>query len=322
MAIARRSFLALAGLAGMGGLAAQGTPSGGSRSPFPERGGCASLSLDGETLTVRTPAVRQPHRLLLVGDAHYATDDARGEPFRRYSARMSGGPRDMGDLRKDLERGREAGCEAALFLGDMLNFPSEAGVEQLTDVIAKAPLPTHYISGNHDWHYEGLPGTEADLRREWVARRLKPLYRGHDPMAYAVRLGELKILMVDDSTYEILPAQLEFLRRELADGAPAVLAAHIPLHLAWRRGDIFFGVGHPDWGAATDPYWEIERRERWPEGGHSQTTLAFWREAWAAPNLLGVVAGHIHTQSVDAFDGRFLFVLPKRTPRQLLVQPA
>ena len=319
MSIGRRSFLALAGLSGMGAFAARGAEP---QRKVGEWGACASVSLDGDLLTVRSPLVRESCRLLLIGDAHYATDDARGEPFRQYSNRMSGGPRDMGDLRKNLEQGKKAGCAGALLVGDMINFPSEAGVEQLTDVIKKAPLPALYISGNHDWHYEGLPGTETALRKEWVERRLKPLYQGRDPMAYALRLGGVKVLMVDDSTYEMLPEQVAFLRRELADGAPAILAAHIPLYVPWRRNDIFFGVGHPDWGAKSDPYWEIERRERWLEKGHTETTMAFWRDVWSAPNLLGVVAGHIHTQSLDVFGGRFQFVLPKRTPRQLLITPA
>ena len=53
-------------------------------------------------------------------------------------------------------------------------------------------------------------------------------------------------------------------------------------------------IGHPEWGARTDPYYLIERRPQWPEEGPSATTLAFREEVFAAPNLLGVFAGHEH----------------------------
>lgn len=308
------------GLTGMARMGRAETPA--AAWPLGKMGACASVTLEGERLTVRTPLVRTACRLTFVGDAHYATDDARGEPYRDYSKRMSGGPRDMAGLRKDLERAKRSGGQAAFFLGDMLNFPSEAGVEQLAAVIRQAPLPTHYIAGNHDWHYEGLPGAEVDLRAEWIKKRLLPLYGGRDPMGYAVRVGDVKVVLVDDSTYRMLPEQVAFLRRELAEGVPTVLGVHVPLYVPWRRADIFFGVGHPDWDAAHDPYWEIERRERWPVDGHDATTYAFWREAFAAPNLLGVVAGHIHAQSLDCFHGRFQFVLPKAQPREVWITTA
>lgn len=324
MVLGRRSFLvSSAGAAALGafGPASAAEPEPGAWPPG-KTGACASLSLEGARLTVRTPLVRTACRLLFIGDSHYATDDARGEPFRQYSKRMSGGPRDMAGLLQELIKAKQSGNDAVFLLGDMLNFPSEAGVEQLAAVVRQAPLPTHYIAGNHDWHYEGLPGAEVDLRAEWIKKRLLPLYGGRDPMGYAVCVGDVKVLLVDDSTYRMLPGQLAVLRRELADGVPTLLGVHIPFYVPWRREDIFFGVGHPDWNAAHDPYWEIERRECWPKAGHDATTYAFWREALTASNLLGVVAGHIHAQSLDGFEGRFQFVLPKALPREVWITPA
>lgn len=313
----RRSFLTLSGLAPMGLFAASNAPS---VAPSPQTADTI-VTLEGARLTVRSRMIAKPCRLTVIGDAHYATDDARGEPFRKYSKRMSGGPQKMGPLRQKMQAAKAAGCDAALLLGDILNFPSEAGAEELAAVIREAPLPCLYTAGNHDWHYEGLPGPEVSLRKEWIDKRLRPLYGGRDPMAYAERFGDLKVLMVDDSTYSILPEQLDFIRRELAEGLPTILGVHIPLYVPWRRDDIFFGVGHPDWNAAHDPYHQIERRERWPEAGHTEVTFAFRRELLACPHLLGVVAGHIHTQSLDLFDGKFQFVLPKATPCELLFLP-
>jgi hypothetical protein len=47
----------------------------------------------------------------------------------------------------------------------------------------------------------------------------------------------------------------------------------------------------------------LERRPRWPEGGHTQTTKSFYEKVWTADNLLGVLAGHIHNPSVDVLNG-------------------
>lgn len=118
----------------------------------------------------------------------------------------------------------------------------------------------------------------------------------------------VRFVFIDDSTYEILPEQLEFYRSEAAKGEPVALMMHIAL---WFRGGgvANFGCAHPDWGAKTDPHWKIERRERWPQG-HSATTFAFRRAVAETPNLLGVFCGHSHRYQ-HGQDGNLLqFITP------------
>lgn len=81
---------------------------------------------------------------------------------------------------------------------------------------------------------------------------------------------------------------------------------HIPLYAPGRG--IYFGCGHPEWGAKSDKIWQIERRPKWPESGHTATTLAFRNEVSAARNLLSVFAGHIHRQSLDCVNNIPQFV--------------
>ena len=111
----------------------------------------------------------------------------------------------------------------------------------------------------------------------------------------------LKILILDNSTYEITQEQLEFFQEEASSGQPLLLAMHIPLYTPGRG--VMFGCGHPEWGAKTDQGYEIERRPRWPESGHSAITMEFRRKVYATPNLLGVLAGHTHEASVDVDQG-------------------
>lgn len=67
--------------------------------------------------------------------------------------------------------------------------------------------------------------------------------------------------------------------------------------------DVGFGCGHPGWNAAADRNFEIERRPKWRAEGHTRVTMDFHREVFAAPNLLGVFAGHTHQTSVDVLGG-------------------
>jgi hypothetical protein len=100
----------------------------------------------------------------------------------------------------------------------------------------------------------------------------------------AIEVGGLRAVVIDNSTYEILPEQAAFFREQVASGAPLALFMHIPLYAPGRA--VGFGCGHPDWNAAHDKNWQIERRMKWPESGHTPTTLAFRRDVFAAPNLL------------------------------------
>ncbi|MBN8249797.1 MAG: metallophosphoesterase, partial [Verrucomicrobia bacterium] len=69
-----------------------------------------------------------------------------------------------------------------------------------------------------------------------------------------------------------------------------------------------FGCGHPDWGAHSDRNAGLERRVRWREGGHTPVTMEFHREVFAAPNLLGIFAGHTHRATLDVVQGVPQFV--------------
>ena len=282
------------------------------------------ISVGDDLVRVHTPHLAVPTRILLIGDYHSTLDDGRGALYEKYSARMARyGNHDMTKLAEDFRLAAERKYDLILLLGDILSFPSEAGAEYLARLLRKSPVPACFTAGNHDWHYEGTLGSDLELRRFWTAQRLTELYDGADPLKYTVSVNGLKVIMIDNSVYEIVPEQLDFIRRELADGQPALLGCHIPLYLPGRRGDVSgYGCGHPDWSAATDPYWRIERRERWHEQGQSQETFEFCREIMTAENLLGIAAGHTHRFEVECFDDKFQAVVSSTRPCTLELLPA
>lgn len=278
---------------------------------FPE----TSFALNGVDAKIYSKAIAEPVRVLQISDAHLFLDDERGADYRDYSKRMAAAynktkhfktgadTNPIDELTKILADVSPEKYDAVVLTGDILSFPSAAGVDFLLEKLGATGVPYYYVAGNHDWHFEGLPGSSADLRAEWTSKILAPLYpKGADPLAYSVDVKGAKLLLVDDSTYEILPEQLDFVRRELAQGVPTALFMHIPLYAPGRS--VGYGVGHPKWGAATDGGWQIERRERWPEAGHTETTRAFRRDVLTAPNLVGVFTGHVHLSSLDVCEGK------------------
>ncbi|MBM3847895.1 MAG: metallophosphoesterase [Verrucomicrobia bacterium] len=272
-----------------------------------------SLSFDNPSVRCFSPAIEKPVRLLLIPDTHLWRDDFRGEDFMRYSARMSKAYNSTRHFQTAAPTDPEQSFVAALKLagqrnadlvvlaGDLFSFPSEAAIEWAQARLQDAALPYAYVAGNHDWHYEGMDGTSDLLRETWIQKRLRPLYQGVHPMMSVRKVGGLRVILLDNSTYEIHPEQLEFYRRQVKTGEPIALIVHIPLYVPGRS--VGFGCGHPDWGGKNDKSFELERRPRWRETGHTETTLAFHREVFSTPNLLGVFAGHIHRPSSDAYLG-------------------
>ena len=274
--------------------------------------GGASFASVKESLRFTMPSFKGKCRFMVVGDSHLSLDDARGEPFRQYSNRMSKPYRSAIHFRTGRPIASPEGFEYALaearklkvdllaLVGDIVSFPSEAGVEYVRRMLDESGLNWMYVAGNHDWHYEGLPGTEMALRAEWTRKRLAPLYQGKDPMMASRVVKGIRFVFIDNSLYEILPEQLDFWRRESAKGEPVALMMHIPLYMP-GYGPREAGCAHPEWDAKVDDIWQVERRPQWPAAGHTQTTFAFREAVFSAPNLLGVFVGHVH-RHFFAFD--------------------
>jgi UDP-2,3-diacylglucosamine pyrophosphatase LpxH len=307
----RRTFLAssAAAVSLSGGLA---TTESLSATPA-DKGLQRTFALDANRVRFYTPAVSKPIKVLVAADTHLFTDDDRGQPYRQYSQRMAAAYNQTKHFRTGkstnpeecfvqiIQRAQADGVDRLALVGDIFSFPSEAAIDWVGEKLAVLDIPYYYVAGNHDWHYEGMKGSLQELRATWIDKRLKPLYQNNHPLMSAHDVGEVRFLAIDNSDYQILPEQLEFYRAQVKTGKPLVLTVHIPLHAPGRS--MGFGCGHPGWGARTDRNYKIERRPRWPESGHTQATMDFHQEVFSTPNLLGIVAGHIHQKSVDVING-------------------
>ena len=197
---------------------------------------------------------------------------------------------------------KEENADLITLVGDIFSFPSEAAIEWVQSRLEETAIPYIYVAGNHDWHYEGMEGSLETLRDTWIEKRLLPLYQGNNPLMAAYDVKGIRFLAIDNSTYQINDEQLAFFQEHVSSGMPLVLLVHIPMYAPGKK--ISFGCGNPNWGAATDRGFEVERRPKWPESGHTQTTLNFHKEVFGAPNLLGIFAGHIHRNSIEMIKGK------------------
>ena len=271
-------------------------------------------SSTGPNINIYSTEVSDTVRLMVFADTHLWMSDEREEPYREYSARMAGAYHTVKHFQTGapttpeesfvatIRLAQQRGVDAIAMLGDIVSYPSERGVEWVGEVLDTVAIPCYYTSGNHDWHYEGMEGSSESLREKWRAERLMSLFGDHDPDAYAVEVGDVRLLLVDDSNYKITPEQRDAVAAEVKSGKPFILLHHIPLYAPSRS--VSFGIGHPDWSAATDKNYKIERREQWPAEGHTEVDYEFYDLATSAPNLLASIAGHVHSYGVDIIHGR------------------
>jgi len=272
-----------------------------------------SFSVDKNHVRFYNPSITKSFQITMIADTHLFTDDMRGDAYKDYSSRMAKAYNQTKHFNSGLPTNPEEGFHQALdiateeksdlvaLIGDIFSFPSEAGIEWALERLNQAGLPYVYTAGNHDWHYEGLPGPHSELRKTWTEKRLKPLYQGENPLMGVREINGVRFVTIDNSNYEILPEQLLFFQNQSAFDQPMVLLMHIPLYAPGRP--VGYGCGHPLWNASSDRNYKIERRERWPETGHTSTTFQFREEVFSNPNLMGILTGHIHKPTLDIIQG-------------------
>ena len=271
-------------------------------------------TIDQQEVSFYANVINESVKVVHIADTHLLKDDKRGIPYQEFSNRMakaynqtkhfktgeSTNPEEA--FEQTLAFAKEVDADVITLIGDIFSFPSEAAIAWVLAKLKDTGIPYIYTAGNHDWHYEGMEGTMESLRDTWIEKRLLPLYQGNHPLMAAYDVKGIRFLAIDNSTYQINDDQLAFFTEQVESGVPLVLLVHIPMYAPGKK--IGFGCGNPNWGAATDRNFELERRPKWPESGHTQTTFDFHKKVFSAPNLLGVFPGHIHRNSIEMIKGK------------------
>jgi predicted phosphodiesterase len=270
---------------------------------------------------IRLPGLEKPFTIIHITDAHISCDNAADRAFLQYSERMklayapgrvrhylSGEPcAPLDCFREVLSAAREAKADLLVLTGDIINYPSAAAVTKIVEILEDTGIPWVYTAGNHDWHYEGMEGSEERLRGIWIEKRLKPFYKNTDPLCSALTINGVSILLIDSSSYQINREQLDFYRETAALQQPLFIFTHIPLYMpSMPPGELC--CGHPEWGAATDKNWQIERRERWSETGNRPETTELIKLLPETENLCAVFAGHLHKNQIIHYAGKTQYI--------------
>jgi DNA repair exonuclease SbcCD nuclease subunit len=272
------------------------------------------VTMNEEKVSFHSGVIKEKIKIIHIADTHLYMDDERGLPFKSYSNRMakaynqtkhfktntSTNPQEA--FEETLAYAKQVNADLITLIGDIFSFPSELAIEWVISKIKATGIRYIYIAGNHDWHYEGMEGKLALLRDQWIEKRLMPLYQGNNPLMASYDIKGIKFLAIDNSTYEINDEQLRFFSEQVSFGMPVVLLIHIPMYAPGKK--ISFGCGNPFWGAKTDRNYELERRPKWPENGHTKTTFEFYKKVFDSTNLIGIFTGHIHKNSIQIIKGK------------------
>ena len=272
------------------------------------------VTMDQQKVSFHSEVINDSVKVVHIADTHLFMDDERGIPFQKFSNRMAKAYNQTTHFRtrektnpnqsfvKTLSFAKEVKADLITLVGDIFSFPSESAIEWVRSQLSATGIPYIYVAGNHDWHYEGMEGTLDSLRDTWIEKRLRPLYQGNHPLMATYDIKGIRFLAIDNSTYQINDEQLTFFSNQVASGLPLVLLVHIPMYAPGKK--ISYGCGNPYWGAATDRNFKLERRPKWPDNGHTQTTFDFHKKVFEAPNLIGIFSGHIHQNSIEIIKGK------------------
>ena len=254
--------------------------------------------------------LEKPFKVLHVADSHISCDDERDLKYKKYSARMNeaykttthfqtGEKTDpVSTFHDSMLLAQKERVALIALTGDIVNYPSESSIEYVSNELRNTGIQTIYTAGNHDWHYEGLDGSIEKLREEWRNRRLKCLYSGL-PSYSSTDVGGVRFVAIDNSTYQVDEEQLDFYRKQTAQGLPIVLLMHIPISLPTLRDSIIHKWGDPI--LCGDPDWSLARRKKWWQTeGNTKATLEFIKQVAATPNLVAALCGHTHSFNTDS----------------------
>ena len=275
-----------------------------------------------QTLRIWSEDIREPVHLFAMADTHLFEADERNAPYHTYSARMEGAYNVVPHykthqpttpalaFRESLQIASESDADAIIHLGDLVSYPSEYSIEYAAGLIQNCGKPFYYVSGNHDWNYEGLDDEDKmKARQQWI-HRLKPFYReGVDPLMYSVDIKGVKLIFIDDSADDVTPEQIEFFRQEVAQGLPCLLLMHIGQ--AFPGHDTFY-LGYPRYEPSYSPESGLSMCSK-ADGHHATQIERFFREVLQAGRehqLLATVVGHEHDVRTEEVENHRQFVLP------------
>lgn len=250
--------------------------------------------------------------VLHISDSHISVLDEKEKEFHQYSKRMDDGYKTVSHYKTEkkitaadsflelMELAKSKKVDIIALTGDIVNNPSKSSVKFVTKAVKQTGIPSIYVAGNHDWHYEGMEGTAEELRKTWINNSLLPLYEDQNPLYSSTIIGGVNFVAIDNSIYQVNAEQLDFFKNQQTKNEPIVLLMHMPIYLPKdAERDNVSTIGDPRWGWDIDNGYEIERRVRWSKDGNLLSTTEFVEIVKNCKNLAAVLVGHTHRPRAD-----------------------
>ena len=258
-----------------------------------------------QKLQIWSPDIKEPVHLFVIADTHLWESDQRNKPYDKYSARMHAAYNSVFHcithqmttpakaFKETMDIARQHNPDAIIHLGDLVSYPSEYSIEYAASLLKGTGIPFYYISGNHDWCYEGYDDDLFRDRETWMPR-LKPLYpEGVNPLMYSKEVKGVKLILIDDSVNDVTPEQIDFFRKEVSSGKPSLLLMHIGQYLP---GHDTFYMGFPDYIPSYHYGRGLEMVSK-TDGSHAVNIERFFDEVMLSTQrgqLMATIVGHNH----------------------------
>ena len=232
--------------------------------------------------------IRRKLRVLHVTDSHIGLLDRRDIDHydaclkERERFRSAGEPERF--FSEIIQKAATLNVDLIALTGDILAFPSKANIDYVNSIINGIDIPILFAFGNHDWHFPDLPYS-TETRKLWRPV-LEPL--NNNPAFSSVTLGGVRFIAIDNSDYQIMDEQLDFLSRNFEKEVTTVLLMHLPISI-------------PSLRIPTIERWKIpilmgDPVHRNPLG---KNVIPFVRLLSGTASLVAVLCGHIHFSHAD-----------------------
>ena len=262
--------------------------------------------------TIAIKGLEKTTTALHITDSHISLADEKEKEFHSYGRRMDNAYQSVphyetknettpvASFLELMKTAKNKNVDVIVLTGDIVNNPSKSSVRFVFESVQQTGIPSIYVAGNHDWHYEGMEGPASTLRQTWIDNSLLPLYSNNNPLYASNIIGGINFVTIDNSTYQVNDEQLVFYQKQAKQKWPIVLLMHIPIfHPKDADKDSVSTIGDPRWGWDIDKNYEVERRERWSKNGNLPSTVAFVECVKNSNNLAAILAGHTHRPRAD-----------------------